>query len=88
MTQMKLFGVTLCTLFATGLLAQPAQAFTPRGVVSTQWVENHLQRPNIVVVDVRTPEQYALGHVPGAVNVPFAMPVSAWVSLGGGGLFM
>lgn len=88
MTQMKLFGVTLSTLLATGLLAQPAQAFMPRGVVSTEWVESHLQRPNVVVVDVRAPEQYALGHVPGAVNVPFEMPVSAWVSLGAGGLLM
>jgi rhodanese-related sulfurtransferase len=25
----------------------------------------------VVVVDVRTPEEYAAGHVPGAVNVPY-----------------
>ena len=28
------------------------------------------QDPALVVLDVRTPEEYAAGHVPGAINVP------------------
>jgi rhodanese-related sulfurtransferase len=27
--------------------------------------------PSLFVLDVRTPEEYAAGHVPGAVNVPY-----------------
>jgi phage shock protein E len=27
--------------------------------------------PALIVLDVRTPEEYAAGHVPGAVNVPY-----------------
>jgi phage shock protein E len=27
--------------------------------------------PALVVLDVRTPEEYAAGHVPGAVNIPY-----------------
>lgn len=27
--------------------------------------------PSLIVLDVRTPEEYAAGHVPGAVNIPY-----------------
>ncbi len=27
---------------------------------------------NVVVIDVRSPEEYATGHVPGSVNIPVA----------------
>jgi rhodanese-related sulfurtransferase len=36
--------------------------------------ELHAQRESKVapvVIDVRTPEEYASGHIPGAVNIPF-----------------
>jgi len=34
-------------------------------------VEAALDDPNVVLVDARTPEEYAKGHIPGAVNIPF-----------------
>ena len=34
-------------------------------------VEAALADPNVVLVDARTPEEYAAGHIPGAVNIPF-----------------
>ena len=34
-------------------------------------VEAALGDPNVVLVDARTPEEYAEGHLPGAVNIPF-----------------
>ena len=34
-------------------------------------VEAALDDPNVVLVDARTPEEYAKGHLPGAVNIPF-----------------
>jgi phage shock protein E len=37
-------------------------------------VELHAQRESgtaPVVIDVRTPDEYALGHIPGALNIPF-----------------
>ena len=30
--------------------------------------------PNIIIVDVRTPEEYQKGHIPGAINVPVETP--------------
>jgi|ADurb_Val_01_Slu_FD_contig_61_986267_length_2316_multi_3_in_0_out_0_1 thiosulfate/3-mercaptopyruvate sulfurtransferase len=36
---------------------------------STGWLEKNLKNPKVVVVDVRKPEEYAAGHIPGAVNV-------------------
>jgi thiosulfate/3-mercaptopyruvate sulfurtransferase len=34
-------------------------------------VEQALGDPNIAIVDARTPEEYAAGHIPGAINIPF-----------------
>jgi thiosulfate/3-mercaptopyruvate sulfurtransferase len=35
-------------------------------------VEDALDLPDTVLVDARTPEEYAAGHIPGAVNIPFS----------------
>ena len=32
------------------------------------------ENPNITIIDVRTPEEYAGGHVPNAVNIDFKSP--------------
>lgn len=34
-------------------------------------VEDALEDPGVVLVDARTPEEFAAGHIPGAVNLPF-----------------
>ncbi len=40
-------------------------------LVSTDWLlANHADR-NVVVVDLRSAEDYAIGHIPGAVNAPY-----------------
>lgn len=33
-----------------------------------------LQKPNVVILDVRTPEEYADGHLTGARNIDFKAP--------------
>ena len=35
-----------------------------------QGFREYRNRPEAVLVDVRTPEEYAQGHLPGSVNVP------------------
>ena len=39
-------------------------------IVSTQWLTDNRSFPNLVILDVRAPDNYAKGHIPGAINVP------------------
>lgn len=34
---------------------------------------------SVIVVDVRSEEEYLAGHVPGSINLPIMMPVSGWI---------
>lgn len=52
-------------------------------VVSTNWLAENLNLPNLVIIDIRSREEYLRGHVPNAVNVPFEVPESAWTVMKG-----
>ena len=39
-------------------------------IVSLKEVEYYLKQPGIVLVDARSPEEYSLGHIPKALNLP------------------
>ncbi|MGB9854095.1 MAG: sulfurtransferase [Candidatus Bathyarchaeales archaeon] len=39
-------------------------------IVSTRWLSANLNRRNLVVLDVRSPDAYSEGHILGAINVP------------------
>ena len=41
----------------------------PELLAETGWLADRLDDPNIRVIDARPSEQYATGHVPGAVNL-------------------
>jgi thiosulfate/3-mercaptopyruvate sulfurtransferase len=51
-------------------------------IVSTDWLEKNLDDPKLVIVDIRLGEEYAAGHIPNAINVPFPdaveNPSSQW----------
>ena len=40
-------------------------------LVDVDWVVNHLDNPEVVLVDLRKEEDYAVGHIPGSVNAPY-----------------
>lgn len=44
----------------------------PQLLVSTEWLAEHLKDADLRVVDARKAEEYAAGHIPGAVNIPRA----------------
>ncbi len=64
-------AIILGTLVATAAFAEDPESTK---VPSISAAELHARRESgaaPVVIDVRTPEEYASGHIPGAVNVPF-----------------
>ncbi len=38
--------------------------------VDVGWVMENLKNPNYTILDVREPEEFAEGHIPGALNFP------------------
>jgi thiosulfate/3-mercaptopyruvate sulfurtransferase len=49
-----------------------SQTRTITPLVTTKWLAENIARPGLVAVDIRNSEEYQDGHIPGAVNVPFA----------------
>ncbi len=41
----------------------------PELLAESDWLAEHLDDPNVRIVDARPPDQYAAGHIPGAVNL-------------------
>ncbi len=55
-----------------GFISAPTSAFARTSpLVSTQWMEKNLGASNIVLIDVRTESNYGVGHLPGAVSMPY-----------------
>lgn len=42
-----------------------------RFLVDVVWLQAHLDDPRLRIIDGRTPDEYAAGHIPGAANVNF-----------------
>ncbi|HEX73801.1 MAG TPA: sulfurtransferase [Dehalococcoidia bacterium] len=62
------------SLVAIGCLATPTPPSPPAraidAIVSTQWLEDNIDNLDLVILDVREPDYYTAGHIPGSVNVP------------------
>jgi thiosulfate/3-mercaptopyruvate sulfurtransferase len=50
-------------------------------IVSTDWLADNSEK--VIILDVRSADAYAEGHIPGAVNEPFVVPLSAWITMRG-----
>lgn len=75
---------TLMVSLAVGGVAHAAPAaghHHAHPVVSGAWLDSHRDLSGLVVLDVRPAADYAAGHIEGAVNVPFEVPFSAWVTM-------
>lgn len=53
------------------LTAVPVAAETAAVLVSTDWLAKNLGAEGLVIIDVRTDDNYAVGHLPGAVSLPY-----------------
>jgi len=71
MKKTLLFGMMVLALVALPMWvfsAPTTRAIDP--IVSTQWLADNTGTPNLVILDTRSPDNYAKGHIPNAVNVP------------------
>ena len=67
----KIRRATRATLLAATLsLAAPAALADFAAEWSHETALEKMKSPDVVVVDVRSPGEYAQGHVPGAINIP------------------
>ncbi|KAL2123742.1 hypothetical protein VTJ04DRAFT_107 [Mycothermus thermophilus] len=55
--------------------------------VSPWWLNKCKPHLDLVVIDLRSADEYAAGHIPGSVSLPFE-PVSAWSQMGPGDLLL
>jgi len=53
-----------------GFAIKPAPA-AAAALVSTDWLAKNLAAKELVILDVRTADNYGVGHIPGAVNLPY-----------------
>ena len=69
----------IALLMATGfsLVLLPAQT-EAANLVSTAWLAKNMGAPRLVVVDVRTGDNYAFAHLPGAVSLPYFTGCEVW----------
>ena len=56
-----------CLLLAQVALAQDGSS---PNLVTTKWLQANLKNPDVLLLDVTNPGEYAKGHIPGAVDVP------------------
>jgi len=86
---LALLALPLCVAYAlTTQPTPPTRGIDP--IVSTQWLKDNINTPNLVVLDSRDPDNYAKGHIPGSINVPglgnfylclFAPDCGLWMEL-------
>ncbi|HET7755054.1 MAG TPA: rhodanese-like domain-containing protein [Anaeromyxobacteraceae bacterium] len=62
--------VLACAQTSGGAPARGKPLDTPPGIVDGRTAQE-LVKAGVVVVDVRTPQEFAGGHVPGAKNIPY-----------------
>jgi 3-mercaptopyruvate sulfurtransferase SseA len=70
MTRSGYVAALLLCLF----MAAPVAARELQPIVSTEWLAANLDKPGMVLLDIRKVEYYLSGHIPGAVNAFY----SAW----------
>ena len=64
------FGVMLFAMAFAGTAF--AAGDTPRGMISAAQLKEMIADDSVRVIDVRPADQFTLGHIPGAINIPVA----------------
>ncbi len=64
-------AIVFGALVATGAFAEDPESTKAPSISAAELHARRESGAAPVVIDVRTPEEYASGHIPGAVNIPF-----------------
>ncbi len=84
MKRTKFFILTACILAAIALLSFSSPTYADRSLpplVSTGWLADNSGMEDLVIVDIRTAGEYEAGHIANAINIPFEVPFSAWITM-------
>jgi thiosulfate/3-mercaptopyruvate sulfurtransferase len=97
MKKKLLFGVIVLAIVALPLCVACTRSTPPTPptrpiapIVSTQWLKDNIETQHLIILDSRAPDNYAKGHIPGAINVPglgnfylclFAPDCGLWMEL-------
>lgn len=78
--------VIICATFLMGCpaLAVAGSSKITRNIdpiVSTDWLAANSGSPHLVILDIRSGEDYKAGHIPGSISAPFGFPKSAWITV-------
>ena len=79
MEKKQVVGISVVALVLT--LSTMAFARTIDPIVSTEWLNANGDMEGLVILDVRSDDAYAAGHIDGAVSEPFVVPFSAWITM-------
>lgn len=72
-------AILMAVVLGTGVVAAQAMRNVPR--ISIDEVKALMAKKQVLLIDVRDPQSFADGHIPGAINVPFDFipnHVEAW----------
>jgi thiosulfate/3-mercaptopyruvate sulfurtransferase len=50
-------------------------------IVSTHWLDANINKGNLVIIDIRSTEEYQAGHIKDSINVPYIVPFSDWLTM-------
>lgn len=76
--KVSIIGVVLFFCVMLVPLATLARDVEP--IISTAWLEQNLNNPKVIIVDIRKVEDYKAGHIPNAVNAFYG----SWAVMKGG----
>jgi thiosulfate sulfurtransferase len=68
---MKRHTLIVTVLLASASVVAGAQAMRNVPRISIDEVKGLMAKKQVVLIDVRDPQSFAEGHMPGAINVPF-----------------
>ena len=86
--KVRFAGMLFSAIIALSASSAFAQRRTIDPIVSPTWLSENSGLADLVILDVRSADNYLADHIPGSINEPWAVPFSAWITMGEGNLLL